>query len=166
MTLAPEGRRANLAKSLNAYFATLFLSTLGVQVHFPDDPGVFTPSAARWVRLDYLFGTTREWMGSLTDSGAQGNVVTGLININCCEIVSRMTDRYALDALQDAIRDTLGEGASIPIRDYATGGTPVVGYASIRATNENPVQDGRGADSSGIKIQNLSYTIVYLEPHS
>lgn len=165
MALIAESRTANILKSLNVYFYDNLVVAASLEVHFPDQPGLFTPSGARWVRLDYLLGTSRQYMGAVAGS-SKGSLVRGIINCNCCELVAKRTDLYALYALRDTVYRYIQEGTSIIVQDYDTVGTPVAGYLVVHDIAEARVQDGLGSTENGITITNLSATVEYVEAYT
>lgn len=162
MALLAESLDANLLKSLNAFFFAQLVTGAGVQVHFPDRPGLFTPTSARWVRIDYLLGMQRTYMGTVATT-ARGNLARGIVNLNCCELVASRTDPYALAALRDIVRAVMPEGASIPVRDYTTGGIPIVGYLVVCAITEAMVASGLGSTENGVAVRNVSAEVEYIE---
>lgn len=166
MALTAESKLTNLHKSLNVYLHTNLVTSDSLQVHFPGQRGIFTPSGATWVQAHYLLGLAREYMGTVKTSGETGNIVQGIINLNCCELVDQRSGiSYAMQTLRDTVRNRFTEGVAIGVQDYDTSGNPGVGFFVITDVTENPVQDGFSPDHGGIAIWNISATGEYVEAY-
>ena len=163
MVLAAESRATNHEKSLNIYLHSTLVTADGLDVLFPGAKTIYAPSGSLWVVVEYLLGVSRRFRGAVKADGSIGNYTTGIINLNCCEFVAQRTDRYALPGLRDTVMSRVNEGNTIPIRDYDTGGNPVVGYWSILSVTENPVSDGLGQGDNGIAVWNVSAFGDYIE---
>ena len=166
MPLTAESKTANILKSLNAHFHTNLVTADSLQVHFPGRRELFTPSGATWVQLTYLLGTARQRYARVDENSRGGGIVTGIINLNCCELVAQRTNRYALASLRDTVYNRIAPPKTITIQDYDTGGNPTTGYFVILDLDENDVQDGHGPDDNGIAILNLSASGHYIEAYT
>jgi hypothetical protein len=167
MALTAGSKNTNLLKSMNTYVFNNLITADGLDVHFPGTREVFEPSGATWVQVHYLLGLSRLFQ-SVTDSGsAEGNLVSGVINLNCCEFVDRRIGvSYALSTLRDTVRARFTEGIAIPVLDYDTVGNPLGGYLNVTSINENEVRDGFSPEDNGISIWNISVSLQYVESFS
>jgi hypothetical protein len=154
VALGAESKQSNVETSLTVWLRAQLVTTAGLTVFIGMD--VATTRPAQWVQLDYLLGLR-------TDYGRQvgqrlGGQSHGLLQTSLCLKRASITDVYAMARLHDTVATYLQEGQAIPLKDYATVGTPTIGYIELGATTQADVDTGL---ESGVVVRVLSTALVH-----
>jgi hypothetical protein len=166
MPLIAAARLENVEISLNAYLLTALVTGAGVAVLLPRQQ-FWTSPPVRWVEVTYLpLQQVRPTGRAYTAMGHERRL---LVNCNCFELTMARNDNsntatpYTLSALVDIVVELLGPRVVLPIRDYATLGTPIVGYLQWRETRAQAiaVPDGIPAEQ-----RNVSVILAYEEEYA
>ena len=165
--LLAGSRLVNLEKSLNSYLFDQLVTLYGYTVIFPRETWPNDTMPGQWIEVNYIplseeFATTRVQQG-------WGSNRMLLVNTNCFEQRQEqlgesggLAGQYTLSAMVDQVMDTLGPRAAIPLRDYATTGTPTVAYFGWRSIRAQRIG---GLEAQGLEQWNVSVTLTYPEEH-
>lgn len=137
-TIATESQIANIEQSLTAYIQATIVSGLGLPMRFPRGErldSVVDDNTSQWGEVDYFgLAPATDPMRNTTSFRMEGRF---LCNINLFENDDHRrfghagVTAYSLTVLADTVAALFAAVATIPIRDYAAVGTPVVGALRV-----------------------------------
>ena len=154
MTINVAGLLDNVQQSLDAYIATF-----GYSVHQHGVRRFVPPMTDPWIRARYdLLAMTRHpyRQVSLTEVGDE---LQGTVEVTICQHARTFTQRYTLASTRDTVVAFLIPSRTIPINDYAAGGTQV-GVLVIYDLGERLLDDGA---VSGLVQHSISVHTRYIE---
>ena len=161
MPLAPEATLVNLERSLTAWIETHLRGTAGLTVFYGAGPVLPRPGTlAAWVHVDYLWGLRSDY-GRQVDRTQLGARTHGVLNLSLCQRRTMLATLTDMAALRDRVMGFFEVGQTIPLRNYAVVGTPVIGACLVPARATEPdVDDGL---VSGLIVKVLSIPLAYSE---
>jgi len=165
-TIAPESRMDNIVKSIYAYVDTNVSMGLGLTVYYQlGEPLDLETKPAQWVEVSVIeLGPQGDIQ--VTGSGRHGYIDEVLTNINGFEKNDARKSGgggtlYSLWTVMTNIKEIfMPPDAAVPIRDYNTGGNPVL---SALVSLAPPVLTGLSPEAElGITQINLSATMRHV----
>lgn len=159
-TIQAASRRDNIKKSINAYTLASIGTGMGIPVLLENQER-FGVLPARWVEAMVVFGGQVSTIdhGPNNTIGAWEEVFLNLNIFMRSHNGLQPIGIYDMDTLATNIEQLYDVPIAIPVRDYQTVGTPIVGELTVR---EKPKpQKLEIASDSGIQQCNISVLMRY-----
>jgi hypothetical protein len=125
-------------------------------VQHDNDLGFSVGAGIQWV--SWSSGLLSAVHGRLVDMDGtyKAEHVEGFVELTLAELVAQRTNADTFAVLRDTVYPYVAPLTTIPIYDYATGGTPVVGGLFLGAARERLLDTG---EASGIAQYSMSVPV-------